>query len=153
MQEREEKALVGKKKMQNLLTTAGLVRDCSLSGRNREMHCQAPRQSHLIEWPPTRASQRTIPPREIRRNFSPDSAPLSRVPVFDGRCFWSCAGNHCNSAPRCRRRRLRKLFTLLRSEGVSRRTSGLSGVGPPPELRMIQVLASFCLSGCLGSLP
>src|SRR3977135_2284593 len=33
-------------------------------------------------------------------------------------------------------RKLRKLFTLLRSEGVSRRTSGLSGVGPPPELRM-----------------
>ena len=40
-------------------------------------------------------------------------------------------------------RNLRKLFTLLRSGGVSRRTSGLSGVGPPPELRMIQVLARF----------
>ena len=26
---------------------------------------------------------------------------------------------------------------------VSRRTSGLSGVGPPPELRMIQMLASL----------
>ena len=40
-------------------------------------------------------------------------------------------------------RKLRKLFTLLRSDGVSRTTSGLSGVGPPPELRMIQVLASL----------
>src|SRR5215831_102261 len=39
--------------------------------------------------------------------------------------------------------KLRKLFTRLRSDGVSRRTSGLSGVGPPPELRMIQVLSIF----------
>jgi hypothetical protein len=40
-------------------------------------------------------------------------------------------------------RKLRKLFTPLRSDGVSRRTSGLSGVGPPRELRMIQVLVSL----------
>jgi len=37
----------------------------------------------------------------------------------------------------------RKLFTLFRSDGVSRRTSGLSGVGPPQELRMIHVFASL----------
>ena len=33
-------------------------------------------------------------------------------------------------------------------DGVSRRTSGLSGVGPPPELRMIHVLASLMCRDC-----
>src|SRR5579872_2148838 len=34
-------------------------------------------------------------------------------------------------------RRLRKLVTRLRSGGISRVIEGLSGVAPPPELRMI----------------
>jgi hypothetical protein len=38
---------------------------------------------------------------------------------------------------------LRKQLTLFRHDGVSRETSGLSGVGPPAEFGMIHVFASL----------
>ena len=38
---------------------------------------------------------------------------------------------------------LRKLLTRLRSRGVSRVTSGLSSVGPPPPLMMTQLFGSW----------
>jgi hypothetical protein len=42
---------------------------------------------------------------------------------------------------------LRKLLARSGSRGVSRVTAGLSPVGPPPTLMMIQLLASATYAG------
>jgi hypothetical protein len=42
---------------------------------------------------------------------------------------------------------LRKLFAIVGSEGGARITSGLSIVGPPPTLMMIQEFASCTMVG------
>jgi hypothetical protein len=62
-----------------------------------------------------------------------------------------------NSPPRSRHssytarmsatRMLRKLLVRLGSGGVSRMTSGLSVVGPPPALMMIHEFASWTIDG------
>jgi len=49
-------------------------------------------------------------------------------------------------------RKLRKLFTRFRSDGVSSRTSGLSGVGPPPELRIDPRIRQLDVAGVVWGL-
>ncbi len=44
-------------------------------------------------------------------------------------------------------RMFRKLLALVGSLGGASVTSGLSGVGPPPSLMIIQALATFIMAG------